>query len=391
MRDWDRRALRGSTLIRVMFVVAALAALATFGLAGCGGGGGSSSSGGSTEEAQSTTGDASSEEAQETTEVSSEGEAEGETASAKELELGNPTSKICNGEEFTIGTDIYDSHGVPYGKETTEGAEETAEEIGCIKFITLDNDLKAEQSLSNVRGLIAQHVDGIVLNSALDAPTPGNVRAIQAAGIPLVTSQNQVDGVTYVEPDTKKSGEEVGKAIIELFKEKYGDSTEPYIVENIFPEGGPTEVERVEGWKNALKEAYPNLPEGNVFATDSQGDPAKGLSMAISSLSAIPKSAPVIVSGESDAYGYPMLQAVQQRGYEAVGFAWGATEEDRELVCGGDYITDAWFPERLYRYIFPALIGEIQGKKIPLRIYTPTAVLTKDTLSKVYPELSCKG
>lgn len=300
-----------------------------------------------------------------------------------DAEVGDPTSAICNGKEYRIGINIY-STGVTFGIDTENGAKAASEKIGCVEYVLISDDFDATKTITNINSLLQQQVDAVALLTASDAATAESVRLVQDAGLPIASGILKSDGVPFVEVNFEAAGAEGGEGAANAFKEAFPDAT-PYLIMGTLDSAGASVTEREDGILSGIQSVFPDVKDDHYIEVPTEADPATSGQNAVGALSLIPAGSPIIVASFNDDTAYAMLQAVKGAGFDAYGLGMGGDSGGQKLVCDGDFFTDAWFPEKIADYMFPVLIGMLNGKDMPAVIPIKTAFLSADTVNDVYP------
>lgn len=303
-----------------------------------------------------------------------------------DAEVGAPTSDICRGKNLRIGVDTYGS-GFPFGKDVISGMQELDRKIDCVELIILENNTKPEGVLNNTRSLVSQRVDGLISMSGVPATVNEVTDMALNAGIPLVTAVLPSSKAPFVDVDFAADATLAGETFAEEFKVRF-PNTEPYVIVGNYPDAGPPATDRITFAVQAIRAAFPGLPEDHVLTFDTKADPGHS-SQTVTALTArIPRGAPVLLIGWTDDMGYPMMQAAINAGHPTLAFGYGGDASGRPFVCNGFNIL-SWFPEKQIDYLLPAVVALVNGDKLPEHVVIPGAIITSENLTEFYPDEAC--
>lgn len=104
----------------------------------------------------------------------------------------------------------------PYFIAMVRAVEEAAREFPNVRVIVADGDGDAAKVASDIEDLIAQRVDGFIMNISPLEALPGPMAAINEAGIPVVLVNRKLVGSEYnlwIGADNYKTGVGVGEVI----------------------------------------------------------------------------------------------------------------------------------------------------------------------------------
>ncbi|RCX18773.1 monosaccharide ABC transporter substrate-binding protein (CUT2 family) [Anaerobacterium chartisolvens] len=140
-------------------------------------------------------------------------------------------------------------------KNLVNALKATDEQLKDVELTIIDSDDSVEKQLNDVDTLIAQGVDGIIMDAnSFEGSSPA-VEACKKAGIPLVElvayTENE-EYATFVGTDVKASGLMAGETIAELL----GGKGKVLMIEGMMGHSG--QVNRAAGITEALKK-YPDI------------------------------------------------------------------------------------------------------------------------------------
>lgn len=142
------------------------------------------------------------------------------TSGAAANSAGSSTASASSGsgKKFTVG-EVSEGLSLPFPGAIADGVKEAAAKHG-VKAIVLDGKSSVTTQESAVRTLIAEHVNGIIIDPIDPGPTGAMVKQAQAAGIPVMivhgyagsSPYKPFPGVVYdVNENEHRAGTEAGK------------------------------------------------------------------------------------------------------------------------------------------------------------------------------------
>lgn len=307
------------------------------------------------------------------------------------LGLGSPSSALCKGKHYTIGYDSF-SDSQAFAVAVSKDLDSAAGTMGCVKLVKLVDNADPQTALSNVKTLINQRVNGVILFQILAAAQPAIARDLKQAGIPGVATAVPAPGLPFVSDSDHRAGVQAGQALARAYKAKHPTGGLPYLIVGGRPEGGPVDKQRAQGIVDGAKSVLSNLPQSHIQIIDSNAVQDQAYTQTLDALSRVPASAPVLISGENEEVVLGMYKAAQQRGRkDLLVMGLGGDNVGLHEVCTQpDYVgTVQFFPERWGGWLLPAVTAEIQKAGLPQTVYIPTAVQTKADIQKTYPNVRC--
>lgn len=140
-------------------------------------------------------------------------------------------------------------------KNLVNAFKEVDAKMDNVELILVDSEDDVQKQLDDVDTLIAQGVDGIILNALSFEGSSAAVAACKEAGVPVVEvvsyTENE-DYATFVGTDVKSSGIMAGNMVAELI----GEEGRVFEIEGII--GHTAQINRGAGIHEALAE-YPNI------------------------------------------------------------------------------------------------------------------------------------
>ena len=290
-----------------------------------------------------------------------------------------------SGKRFTIGL-ASEGLNAPFPSAIAKGAQSVADEHG-VKLITLDGKLAEATQQSGIRTLIAQKVDGIIIDPIDPGPTGSMIKLAQAANIPVMLVHGYAgEGAEPVYPGVSyelvENYEKMGAAAGDLTLKAVPNGGK---VAQITGTPGYQAVDMLEkGFKSVIDptgkfEVVATQP-GNWTVTDSYN-------ACKSILSAHPDIA--VFATQSDDMALGCANAVKAANSKAaITSSIGGTARVSDLIREGavyGMVCDA--PETQGKMAMEAMYKQLTGEKKHDGVveYYPTPAVTKDNLS------SCKA
>jgi ribose transport system substrate-binding protein len=306
--------------------------------------------------------------------------------------IGKPTKALCTGKTYTIAFDVFsDTHA--FAQANIENFKALAKQLGCVTpVITVDN-ADPGTAVSNINSFIQRKVDGVVLAQVIAAAQPGIMRALDRAHVPAVATYITAPGAPFISVDDAAAGLQGGQALGQMFAEGPRAKETPYVMSGDFTDGGPTAVARMDSFVKGVQEKVPGVPKDHIIHVETKADPANTNARTLDAIGRVPKGAPILMGAVNDETTQAMLQAAKQTGHgkDVMAIGQGGAPSGRKFICQYPQFVGsvAYYPEKWFDYLLPAVIAQIQGQKVPAKIYIPTKVITKDNLSELYPQDAC--
>ncbi len=326
------------------------------------------------------------------TQTDSEETAQGDSAIDFVAAIGDPSSDICAGEEYSFGFDTF-SDTDAFAVALWDGIQQTAADLGCVEVERLVNGADAAEAVQNAQVFAQQQKDGVILFNVVQAASTGQAQALESADIPLVSLAVPVDGYPFITNEDEKNGRQTGMALAEAYQNS-GRSGPVYALLGRYDDQESTKA-RIDGVEAALTEAIPDI---EILDYQTQVDGPTTQSATAARLQQIPEDATMLLTAANEDLAFASLQAVRQAdrldSTFVVGIG-GANPTGLQYVCENESWvgTVGFFPERWADFLIPALIGEINGAEVPSypdeNIVVETELITTDNISEFYPDYDC--
>lgn len=271
---------------------------------------------------------------------------------------------------------LWPSAGIPPVQSKMKATEEVAKELG-VELVNMDAQFDAYTQSQQAKNLIAQKVDGVLVDLIDPQAIVPALKELHEAGIPVVVTTLPVatEGQEYVTSFIGGDNFNAGKLSAQLMQEALGENGgEVAIIEGA---PGILVQERTAGFEETIKGTKIKLLETQSSPWDRQ----KAMDIMQNYLTKYPNLNGVFVQHDSMVPG--VVQALKQAGKEGqvkiIGF--GATIEGVELMKDGSLYGSVqedlyWESQEGARVIVDA----IKGKEVPKEKLGEQQVITKEKL-----------
>jgi ABC-type sugar transport system substrate-binding protein len=254
-----------------------------------------------------------------------------------------------------------------------------AEAIGGITLIETDGQNKAEKQTLDVEAAVTKKVDGIIISPIDSVAMAPAIQAAVNAGIPVVTIDRRVDGVTgilaHVGADNVIGGEAQGQLIIKTFP---AGAT---IVNLQGAPGASPAIDRNKGLHNVLDK----LADKYKFVSEqtAKWQREDGVTVTEAILAGLAKKPDVIVAA-NDNMAFGALQVIQEQklATKVIGFD-ALPEALKSVKDGGLLATVEQFPGGQSRGALKAMVDYLRNGTKPeaSTLLSPVAI-TKENIDK---------
>lgn len=182
------------------------------------------------------------------------------------LTAGTALAGTAFAQEDTITVGITQNNVGVDSYQTTyqEAFEEAAAEMENVETVVLDAGGDVSRQISQMRDLIQQQVDVIIIWPTNGQAVVPAVRQAKQAGIPVVVTNSQIaeEGQEFIAsfsgPDNVTQGVYAAEMMCEALKAQ-GEEDEAQIVQIAGQPGYTTAIERAQGFEERLPEVCPNV------------------------------------------------------------------------------------------------------------------------------------
>jgi ABC-type sugar transport system substrate-binding protein len=260
--------------------------------------------------------------------------------------------------------------------ETQVRAE--ADALGGIEIQTLDGQNNLSKQTADVEAAIAQGVDGIVISPITsDGMAPAVQQAIDA-GIPVITVDRSVTGVTgllaHVGADNVKGGEQQGQAIVDMFPDG------ATIFELQGTPGASPAIDRSKGLHNIID---PVTAIKVACQQTANFHRPEGLTVTENCLGATPNPDAIVAANDDMALG--SIEAVKAANLTTPIIGYDALPEALKAVQDGSlYGTVEQFPGEQAKTALRTLVSSVRDGTAPESdvIYITPKLITKDNINE---------
>ena len=277
-----------------------------------------------------------------------------------------------------------------YTREVAEAAEAYAKEIG-VNVQTFDANADAAKSRSIAETIVANKMDGMFIYASDPALGPTISKMTKDAGIVGVGADTPMtrDDYYYGVPSTY-AGYIAGKYMFEQAKAKGWD---PAKTVGIFMDLSAFTActMRLEGYKQALDEVFPDFPKENIVWYDAPYTLNEAIKSVSDQITAHPADNYFAAVSCSDEMTAGAARAFEAAGYTdqnaAVSGQGGGVGPREELKKPGTLYSSytGYMPKCAGQLAVNFLTRILNGEDVPRYIQQYVVLLTKDTVDKYYP------
>jgi ribose transport system substrate-binding protein len=312
------------------------------------------------------------------------------TAAAVALTLagcaGGSAPSASSGSEEPLKV-TYASFGESVGfvATVTHSIQDAADEAG-VELSVLDNQNDAATAVDNARQAATTQPDVFIEYSG-NADSNSRIASLMAdADIPVIAVQYPIEGAPLFAIDNTRVGQVGGEYLADAAQDKFGDATPAALIVTL-PQGGPIQLDRSDGAKEAISEVYPDIEFSQV---DSRSDAAVGRQLAADFLTSHPDE-PVIIWTHVDSVALGVVAAVEASGRDDVlvmstGGDAAAFPEIRKagtpLVGTVGLFPETWGPVLIDLAERVAAGDDVPDVTRPEKI----EVISADNIDELYPE-----
>ncbi len=271
---------------------------------------------------------------------------------------------------------LWPSAAIPPVQSKMQAAEEAAKELG-FELVNMDAQFDAYTQSQQAKNLIAQKVDGVLVDLIDPQAIVPALKELHDAGIPVVVTTLPVapEGQEYVTSFIGGDNFSAGKLSAQLMQEALGQNGGDVVIIEGAP--GILTQKRTEGFKEAIQGTTINLLE----AQSSPWDRQKALDIMQNYLTKYPDLKGVFVQHDSMVPG--VVQALKQANkleqVKIIGF--GATIDGVEMIKDGSMFgsvqEDLWWQSQEGARV---IVDAINGKEFPKEKLGEQKMITADQL-----------
>jgi ABC-type sugar transport system substrate-binding protein len=235
-------------------------------------------------------------------------------APAPQINLNDPTKALCKLKSYKIGYDVF-SDSQPFAVSLSDGLKDAAKSVGCATIVETVDNMDGPTAISNLHTLINEGINGFVDFQVLAAYQPAMAKILKSAKLPAVTVVGAtLPGFPQVGLDPFNTEKDGATYMAEQEKKRFPGQV-PYFLGGAEPASGAAVFARYLGAVAGVKAVFPNIPKSHIIEVITNGLATTAYSNTLSALSAVPKSAVVMVQAVNDEDTGGMFNAVKARGF----------------------------------------------------------------------------
>lgn len=259
-----------------------------------------------------------------------------------------------------------------------DGVDKALKELGKpykLLYVSGSSETDVAGQIETIEDLISKKVDGIIISCTDGKALAPEINKAVEEGIPVITFDSDAPDskrMAYYGTNNIETGFSAGKAMIELIDGK----GKVAVIMGVL--GASNEMDRLEGFKNALKE-YPEINIVNIV--DTQGDRAKAAEAAANLISSNPDI--VGMFGNTGIAAPGMAQGVVEAGYAGKVKLVGMDDVPDNIRFLKEDVMSAIVVQSPYDMGYNAaraLLDFFETKEAPKEAmnYVPAKIMTKD-------------
>jgi ABC-type sugar transport system substrate-binding protein len=287
---------------------------------------------------------------------------------------GNEPTKPAGQKQLTIGFDTMTLE-FTWMKFAHDAMQAKAKELG-IKFVVYDSENNTAKQNSNMEDLIAQHVDGIVINPIDVSSLVPAINKAAAAGIPCATFDRAAVGANYtfyVGCDDVAGG----RMICDFVAKKLNGKGKIILITG--SPGSSPQLDRSKGFKEELKK-YPGMTI--VFEQTGEFRRETGMRVMEDAITAVPDFKAVVCQNDDMMLG--AIQAMKAANIDpksVVITGYDGVPDGLRAVRDGLANCTCQYPIAQAPEVLTRLVKYLRGEKPAQKDYEmPPWIITKDNL-----------
>ncbi|MCU1495242.1 MAG: putative component of transporter [Acidimicrobiaceae bacterium] len=309
-------------------------------------------------------------------------------AKAVATDLTHPTKALCKLKAYKIGYDVF-SDSQPFAVQLSNGLKAAAKSVGCATIVETVDNMNGTTAIANIHTLFNEGINGFVDFQVLQAFQPAISKLLKGQKIPAVTVVGAtLPGFPQVGLDPFNT-EKAGATYMAQQEKKRFPGQIPYFVGGAEPASGAAVLARYKGAVAGIKSVFPGIPASHIIEVNTNGVDTTAYTNTLSALSAVPKSAVVMVQAVNDEDTGGMYKAVVARGFtKYLAEGYGGDSYGLNQVClypthyVGDYDLNpaGWGP-----VLLSLVMMEMNGQKVPA-----VTNITGTEVTRTNPIAACK-
>lgn len=259
-------------------------------------------------------------------------------------------------------------------------------------LIILDNQYNAVLGLKNADIMLSKRPDIFIEFQADGKVNHIIAQKFKAAGIPIIAVDVPIPGAPFMGINNWKVSTMGGKEMARLIKEQWGGWDAVDMITLLqFPSGGEENLQRSEGFAEALVEEFGEKAEEKIVRTDGgMGQSEQAKSAMDDVLASHPNAKKIAVASINEQTMAGIIASLQGAGRwndnDIIVVTLGVDELGQsQLRDGTADVGIAFFPEKYGEYLVSAACAILQGGDVPENIYVENEVITLENIDQYYP------
>jgi ABC-type sugar transport system substrate-binding protein len=304
------------------------------------------------------------------------------------LNLSNPTKALCKLASYKIGYDVF-SNSQPFAVSLSQGIKDSAKKVGCATVLETVDNMNGVTAIANIHTLINEGINGFIDFQVLAAYQPAIAKILKSAKLPAVTVVGAtLPGFPQVGLDPFNTEKQGAIYMAEQAKKRFPGQV-PYFVGGAEPASGAAVFARYLGAVAGVKTVFPNIPKSHIIEVNTNGLPTTAYTNTLSALSAIPKTAVVMVQAVNDEDTGGMFNAVKARGFtNYLAEDYGGDSYGLGQVCKyPTHYVGSWYldPYGWGPVLLSLEMMQMNGQKVPM-----VTNITGFEVTRSMPQAGCK-
>jgi ribose transport system substrate-binding protein len=288
-------------------------------------------------------------------------------------------------KDAVIGFSSPEKEVNPFRIAETESMRSEAKERGIKKLLYTNAQSQASKQISDIRDMIAQDVDAIVVGPLLEEGLAPALNAAKEAKVPVFLIDRETAGtpcedfITFMGSDFRKQGEQAAKLLAGLTDEK----AKVAVLEGT--PGASVTIDRTEGFEKELKQ-YPNMEI--VASQTGEFLRTKGQTVMEQLIQSNPEIDAVYAENDEMALGaiQALKDAGKDPGQDVKVVSIDGTRQAVQAITTGDINAVIETNPRFGPLAFDTIEKFLAGKPVPQRIIVQDDIYTPDNAQEKLDE-----
>lgn len=291
-------------------------------------------------------------------------------------------------KEYLIGF-ANQTMGIDFTVKVQQGLKEAAQEAGVELYI-VDNQRDPNKALTNADLMVRHDVDLFIEYQIHSDVNEVVAQKMEKADIPVIAIDIPVPGGYFFGGNNHLAGKVAGEWLASYAKEHWPNEKRPKLALVHDPRQGKINNQRMQGYKDAINQAFPEMTEKDIFMLDSEASRETAKNVTSAFLTAHPGENHILMGALHDGVAMGALSAVEQAGRseDVVIVSQGADSTAIEELRGkeGSFKGSvAYFPSRYGENVIGMALDILAGRDIPKEVYVDHEVIDRENVDEVYP------